>query len=139
MKKKRNVTTAWVLCVQVVLMCTCSIVLFTCKFKESQKSITYKLNKKIHDFHEVDVKDSVSADFVLINTGELPIKIKNIEVDCHCTVARAVKTVIQPRDSSDINIVFHPEISGPGYFNRLVYVKFDNGNEAILTIKGNVN
>jgi hypothetical protein len=66
------------------------------------KSTTVKFSKSLIDVGENKLHSTVTANFVVYNTGSNDLYIQNVTPDCHCTVASFSEKPIRPNDSSII-------------------------------------
>lgn len=68
----------------------------------------FELQRTEHDFGRVldDVKQSTT--FRFYNRGDKPLKIKNIQASCGCTVPELDQTVFEPGDGAELTVEFDP-------------------------------
>lgn len=73
-----------------------------------------------------------SFKFTVYNEGAFPITITKIAVGCgSCTKASTAKTLLNPKESTDVNVVFTPGVAGPQ--NKYVNVYWNKDNVLKLT------
>ena len=56
----------------------------------------------------VDGKTNVNYDFKFLNTGNIPLVIKEVRGSCHCVQGKWPEQPVQPGDSSVISVSFDP-------------------------------
>ena len=59
-----------------------------------------------YDFGSVAQGKKVPHDFVIKNSGDAPLQIKDLSVSCGCTAAKPSSSLIQPGESAKIQVVF---------------------------------
>lgn len=65
-----------------------------------------KMDETMHDFGLVKSGEIVIFDFVLTNTGNHDLNIRNTEVDCGCVQVNVVKDNIKPGEKGKIEVEF---------------------------------
>ncbi len=84
----------------------------TDKTEENKQSENYTGNAKIefldtiHDFGILKENEIVEYTFKYTNTGTAPLKIKNIETDCGCTIPEYDKKSVLPGEKARIKVTF---------------------------------
>jgi hypothetical protein len=79
-------------------------------------------------------KDSF-ANYSIKNIGQGVVIIKNVEVDCHCTVAEWDKNPVKSQDSTTIRVKYDNHL--PGYYKRVITVEVNTKNSpVVLTFAG---
>lgn len=76
------------------------------------------------------------ADYKIQNIGTGLLTIKNVKIDCHCTVAEWDKAAVPPQHSTNIRVKYDNHIQG--YYKRVIVVELNTPNSPIvLTFAGN--
>ncbi len=98
-----------------------------------------KLSKTDHDFGTFKEEDGRQRyDFVVMNTGDQPLVIKNIVASCGCTTPEWTKSPIAPSGTGKISAIYDP-VNRPGAFNKTLSVYTNSKPElVVLVIKGEV-
>jgi hypothetical protein len=98
-----------------------------------------KLSTSEHDFGTFkEEAGRQTFDFVVSNSGNVPLVIQNIVASCGCTTPDWTREPIQPGSKGKITAIYDPA-GRPGQFNKTlsVYTNTDP-NIVVLTIKGEV-
>jgi len=98
-----------------------------------------KVSKSEHDFGKFKEEAGRQAfDFVVLNTGNQPLVIQNIEASCGCTTPEWTKSPIPPKGTGTIKAIYDP-VNRPGPFNKTLSVYTNSKPEVtVLVIKGEV-
>ena len=88
--------------------------------------ITFAENTK--DFGDITVGDVVEHTFKFENTGNQPLIISNVLVQCGCTATDWPREPIAPGKSSEITVKFNSENKSPGVQNKVVTVVSNSVN-----------
>jgi uncharacterized protein DUF1573/HYDIN/CFA65/VesB family protein len=64
------------------------------------------VEKGSHDFGAIAQGKKVQHNFIIKNSGDAPLQIKQLNADCGCTVAKPSASVIQPGKSGEIQVTF---------------------------------
>lgn len=98
-----------------------------------------KLSETDHDFGTFKEEDGRQKfDFVVMNTGNQPLVIKNIVASCGCTTPEWTKSPIAPNGTGKITAIYDP-VNRPGAFNKTLSVYTNSKPElTVLVIKGDV-
>ena len=76
--------------------------------------------KKAHDFGSLAPGDKAEHTFYFTNTGNEPLIITNVQIDCSCTKAKGwPRDPIPPRSSGEITVTFDT-VSKTGMQNKVV-------------------
>lgn len=90
------------------------------------------------EINGMKVGETTKTEFVLKNTGDFPLLIKNVDASCGCTVPDWEKKPVPSGKETRIAVEVTPE--NTGFFKKTIKVYCNAGNNSIaLTIKGNVN
>lgn len=74
--------------------------------KQLKKQAHAQLDKKVIKFDSVVAGDILNANFVLTNTGKMPLKIRQILPSCGCVTARITKQELQPGEKMNLLFVY---------------------------------
>jgi hypothetical protein len=93
--------------------------------------------KTSHDFGRIVQNKPVTARFVFVNKGELPLVISSAKGSCGCTGVEYPKAAVLPGQSGEITATFNAGVAGA--FSKSVTVE-SNAETGIqlLSIKGEV-
>lgn len=96
--------------------------------------------KKVsHDFGIIDYQKPVTSEFEFVNTGDVPITIKDAKGSCGCTATNFTKDVILPGKTARITATYNAEDIGPFKKTVTVYTSADTNKEGtVLHITGEV-
>lgn len=75
---------------------------------------------------------SIKALFKLVNSGNAPLLIEKVEVDCHCTSASYSQAPILPGDSTTITVHYDSTILG--FFQKKLTLKTNTRQSPALLI-----
>lgn len=87
--------------------------------EKSGAAISFK--EKTYDFGELDEGDIVEHDFEFTNTGNIPLEIIDVQVQCGCTVASRPEGLIGVGRSDKITVRFN-STGKPGVNRKYVTV-----------------
>ena len=95
-----------------------------------------KTNTESHDFGTVEEGTQASYTFQIVNTGNEPLIISNVQPSCGCTTPEWTKTPISPGSKGTIMATYNSQ-GRPGAFNKAITIT-SNAKEAtrVFTIKG---
>jgi len=98
-----------------------------------------KISSGEHDFGKFkEEAGKQKYDFVVMNTGNQPLVIKNIVASCGCTLPEWTKSPIPPKGTGKISAIYDP-VNRPGPFNKTLSVYTNSKPElTVLVIKGEV-
>jgi len=156
MKNKFFITTIILLLLVVITL----IIINKPKSKVEEKNLNLVSEKKTvlikkpkieleadkYDFGIVKLTDMVSHDFLIKNTGSLPLEIQRLSTSCGCTSAEMLDDIktIAPGNSAKIRVSFDPSVhkDNPdlGDIKRIVYIKTNDSinPEVEIEISANV-
>lgn len=92
---------------------------------------TFSLDKKYIDLQDVKLGSLYKDSIRLVNTGNVPLYIKDIYSSCECTEIQVTRKVIPASESEVLHITFRPDALGE--FKRYVYINC-NAKEKELEI-----
>lgn len=105
--------------------------------KTSQPILTWK--KVTHDFGVIDYQKPVTSEFEFVNTGNVPIVIKDAKGSCGCTATNFTKDAVLPGETAHITATYNAEDIGPFKKTVTVYTSADTAKEGtVLHITGEV-
>lgn len=89
------------------------------------------------ELQNTQIHETSIATFILKNTGDIPLLIKDISASCGCTVPEWDKKPIKPGEKTEIKVKVTPD--GTGYFRKTVTVFCNTKRGAIpLSVKSTV-
>lgn len=92
----------------------------------------------VTDLGEVKIKSRNQITLVCRNTGDKPLVIRNIEVDCKCTKPIWSRAPIAPGDSTMVSVGFVPT-DGGAFFKTLRFEILPASKEKIsVVLRGKV-
>ncbi|WP_026999940.1 DUF1573 domain-containing protein [Eisenibacter elegans] len=107
--------------------------------EEMAKAPHIELAKTDHDFGTLKDGESATTQFVFTNTGQSPLYIRRAKASCGCTATQPDKDVLQPGESSFIQVTY--SASGTGLQQKTVNIYSNdpkNPNQEIV-IRANVS
>lgn len=107
------------------------------RIPSSKEMTTLSFDKKHIDLQDVKLGNLYKDSIRLVNTGKVPLYIKDISSSCDCTEVQVARKVIPISESEVLHITFRPEALGE--FERYVYINCNvKEKELYIPIKGNV-
>lgn len=106
-------------------------------FAQGKAVITFE--KTVHDFGQVlEADGDVSCEFVLKNTGNIPLVLNRVNASCGCTTPQWPKEPIAPGKTGTIKVTY--SVKGRiGPFSKTVTIQSnDEKGNATVVIKGEV-
>lgn len=99
---------------------------------------TIEFNKDIHDYGMVEYAGNGTCEFVITNTGDVPLVIQSAKASCGCTVPSYPKEPIAPGASATITVKY--DTKRPGSINKSIKITSNaaNASEKVVFIKGQV-
>ncbi len=95
--------------------------------------------KTTHNFGVIDYQKPVTGEFEFVNTGDVPIIIKEAKGSCGCTGTNFSKDAILPGETALITATYNAEDIGPFKKTVTVYTSADTTKEGtVLHITGEV-
>ncbi len=126
-----------------ILLTGCSCVIFNqISYAESaapQSPPKVAISNPIFDFGAVSQGTKVSNDFVISNSGSIPLIIQRVEPTCGCTAAVPEKNTLQPGEKTSVKVTF--DTTGfEGYKVKSVRLYTNDPSEisSVLTLQGTV-
>ncbi len=97
-----------------------------------------KFDEVSHDFGDIKAGDIVTTTFHFVNSGKVPLLIKDATSSCGCTVPEIPKQPISPGEKGEILVKFNSE-NKSGHQTKVITV-FTNGypSKYQLSIKANI-
>jgi len=103
----------------------------------SQSIVTWK--KVTHDFGVINYQKPVIGEFEFVNTGNVPVVIKDAKGSCGCTDTDFPKDAIMSGETARITATYNAEDIGPFKKTVTVYTSADTAKEGtVLHITGEV-
>jgi len=95
-------------------------------------------DKTTHDFGNIEQGIAQTAEFVIRNSGNDPLIIKNVKSSCGCTAAHHDKGPILPGESSVVTATYNAKRAGA--FRKSIKVETNRTETPIqLTVTGTVS
>lgn len=91
-----------------------------------------------HDFGAVSDVRPLQHTFQLMNTGDAPLEIGDLDADCRCTTAALDSTVIEPGDMQALEVSWDVIGSGPQRKTVTLHSNAANGS-VVLTISADIH
>lgn len=97
------------------------------------------VREPLHDFGEVKEGEHVTHDYVILNSGDAPLKITNVRASCGCTAAMPDKNEIAPGETVKIKVDFNTENrSGPQKKYVYIFTNDPENKDYRLTFTANI-
>lgn len=91
-----------------------------------------------HDFGEVPEGTQAQHVFTFRNTGQAPLRLKDVRPSCGCTTPEWTQEPIAPGATGRISVAYN-SAGRPGMFKKTIHVVTDGNPETVvLSIRGNV-
>lgn len=100
---------------------------------------TIKFNKIVHDFGSINQLSTYQTYFKITNTGKYPLLIEKVDASCGCTNVLFSKKMILPKQSTRIEVYFHPRKNEKSFQKIIAIVANTHPKISLLTIKGHLN
>jgi hypothetical protein len=102
-----------------------------------QENAYVHADKLRFSFGTIKKNKNALATFNIINLGNTPLIIHNIETTCGCTISQWDKSPVKKNDSTSIYIKY--DAKKQGHFNKKIFLHTNSSNSPFcLTIEGNV-
>lgn len=93
------------------------------KLEEEQRNqTTLKFDKLTHEFGDVASGSENTTNFIVTNTGKVPLVISDVSASCGCTLPKKPEQPIQPGESDEIQVTFKPKPSQKNLITKTVSV-----------------
>lgn len=118
--------------------------LIACKSKDDtqtnvSKITSVKIEEKSYDFGTILQSDSITHEFRIKNTGNIPLIIKSAKAGCGCTIPKWDNNPITPNEYATIEVKYKPTKNTEGFINKSIVVQANTDSTFhVLYIKGNV-
>jgi len=120
---------------RIVFILLCMTMCLAVAYPQAHNSL---FNEIVHDFGEIPEKGGkVTCDFVFTNTTGAPITISKVRASCGCTTPEWTSTPVEAGKTGTVSATYNPS-GRPGKFNKTITVTFSDGDNARLSIKGDV-
>jgi hypothetical protein len=117
------------------------IIIFCCLIpflSIAQEKSSLRFKQIVHDFGEIKEADGPATnEFSFVNNSDKPLTIINVNAACGCTTPGWSKEPVPPGQTGYVKAQYDPK-GRPGFFNKSLSVFFDDGETAVLQIKGRV-
>lgn len=106
----------------------------------AQKPAEFKFANAVHDFGKIKKDVPVTHEFTFVNSGDVPLIIKDASAQCGCTtpvLVPAAGTPIKKGEKGSVKVTFNAATDGQ--FTKLVTLNSNAvASPTTLTIKGEV-
>lgn len=109
------------------------------KEKTPQGKARLRLHENTHHFGDVARRGGdLEHEFRFTNEGDAPLVLTRVVTSCSCLKAHFHRRPVAPGDEGSIRIVYEPQKSEPGVFNKVIqiYSNAADGRE-VITVQGN--
>ena len=97
------------------------------------------VDKRTHNFGDIDRGDKVTTEFNFKNDGDQPLEIISVSTSCGCTSAKPEKTLYAPGESGVIPVTFNSDRFSGNITKRVTIATNDKAApKTVVTISGNV-
>lgn len=97
------------------------------------------VSQTVYDFKEIPAAKDALCDFIVQNTGDAILEIKEVRASCGCTAVVADKKLVPPGESSKIAVRFNPGNSSANFEKSITVTTNDPTTPVVvLKIKGTV-
>jgi hypothetical protein len=96
--------------------------------------VTFK--ETVYDFGKIPQGKPVYHTFEVVNKGNTPMKIENVQASCGCTTPEWSKEPIAAGASSSIKVGYNAAADGP--FEKFITVQYNGNQTKQIIIKGTV-
>lgn len=90
--------------------------------EEKRNQTTLKFDKLTHEFGDVASGSENTTNFLVTNTGDVPLVISDVSASCGCTLPKKPEGPIQPGESDEIQVTFKPKPSQKNLITKTVTV-----------------
>jgi hypothetical protein len=94
------------------------------------------LKETSHQFGKIPQGRPVTHTFEVVNTGNEPLLLENVQASCGCTTPEWGREPIAPGATAPIKVGYNAYAEG--HFNKTVTIFYNNGHTKALTITGEV-
>ena len=109
------------------------------KEKTPQGKARLRLHETSHHFGDVARRGGdLVYEVRFTNEGDAPLVLTRVVTSCSCLKAHFHRRPVAPGDEGSIRIVYEPQKSEPGVFNKVIQI-YSNARDgrAIFTVQGN--
>ncbi len=89
-----------------------------------------------HDFGKIPQGRPATYIFEIVNTGNVPLKLDNVQASCGCTTPQWSKDEIAPGATSKITVGYNAYAEGG--FEKTITIQYNQSQTKLLVIKGSV-
>ncbi len=95
-----------------------------------------QLKENSYSFGKIPQGRPVIHIFEIVNTGNKPLMLENVQASCGCTTPEWSREAIQPGATAPIKVGYNAY--SEGHFNKTVTIFYNNGQTKALIISGEV-
>lgn len=104
--------------------------------EQNPKEDILLLKETSHQFGKIPQGRPVTHTFEIVNTGNEPLLLENVQASCGCTTPEWSREPIAPGATAPIKVGYNAYAEG--HFNKTVTIFYNNGHTKALTITGEV-
>lgn len=97
---------------------------------------TLQLKESGFDFGKIPQGRPVTHAFEIVNTGDKPLLLENVQASCGCTTPEWSRAPIKPGATAVIKVGYNS--AAEGYFNKTITILYNTNQTKVLTISGTV-
>lgn len=95
-----------------------------------------QLKESAHEFGLIPQGKPVYYNFEIVNTGNIPLKLDNVQASCGCTTPEWSHDAIAPGATAQIKVGYNA--AAIGGFEKSITITYNTTQSKLLTIKGTV-
>jgi len=121
------------------ILSLCTLMIICISLSAQVALTTMQISENQHDFGVFKEESGPQKyDFILTNTGKLPLVIQNVVASCGCTTPEWTRQPIPAGGKGKVTAIYDPK-DRPGQFNKTLSVYTNTKPEvAVIVIKGEV-
>lgn len=115
-----------------------SALLIACLWAGAQGTISsqdvLQLKETEHDFAQIPQGKPAYHTFVIVNTGQQPLRLDNVQASCGCTTPEWSQEPIAAGATASIRVGYNAAAEGP--FEKFITITYNTNQTKQLKIKG---
>ncbi len=88
------------------------------------------------DFGKIPQGRPVTHNFTIVNSGDTPLLLDNVQASCGCTTPEWSRDPIKPGASATIKVGYNA--AAEGYFNKTITIQYNSQQSKTMVISGTV-
>jgi hypothetical protein len=105
-------------------------------FSQQTGNDIVQLKESLFNFGKIPQGKPVTHNFILINNGDTPLFLENVQASCGCTTPEWSKSPILPGTESIIKVGYNA--ANEGVFEKSITIYHNKGQTKTIVIKGEV-